>query len=263
MSSTIKSITKSLVLSFPYARERYFQKEFYKRSPSCKGVYKSFEEAATDAPGNKLSGYDHRVISEFYRSHVDDLNSSDYPILFWLSRLLPEARFVFELGGSVGVGYYAYRRYVPFPANLRWIICEVPEAVRVGQEIAQERNETQLAFTDKRQLDGEPDIYATFGALQYIEDPFAEIIAGLRLKPAHLLINRVPLTDGDSFITLQNNGCWFSPYKVDHRSAFVESIEALGYELVDKWEMNRPNTFLVQFDNKSPTYHGMYFRLKT
>ena len=262
MSGTIKSITKSLVLSIPYAREKYFQKEFSKRSPSCKGIYKSFADAAADAPGDKLSGYDHRVISEFYRTHLDELNPSDYPVLFWLTQLLPTARVVFELGGSVGVGYYAYCRFIPFPENLQWIICELPEAVRFGQEIALERNEKRLIFTDQRRVAGQLDIYATFGALQYIEEPFDRILAALHSRPKHILINRVPLTAGEAFITLQNNGLWFSPYKVDNRAEFVHSIEALNYELVDKWEMTRPNSFLLHFGDETPKYHGMYFRLR-
>jgi putative methyltransferase (TIGR04325 family) len=262
MSTMIKSITKSLVLSIPYTREKYLRKEFSKRSPSCKGVYKTFKDALFDAPRTKLSGYDHREIAEFYRPRIDDFNPSDYPVLFWLSRLLPGARSVFELGGSVGMGYYAYRRYIPFPEKLRWIICEVPETARLGEEIARERNEMQLAFTDQRQVAEDTDIYATFGTLQYIEEPFAEIIGKLRMKPAHLLINRVPLCDVTPFITLQNNGCWFSPYKVDNQAAFVESIEALGYELEDRWEMNRPNNFLLAPGEPTPSYHGMYFRLK-
>ncbi len=262
MSSTIKSLTKSLVLRFPYAREKYFQKEFSKRSPFCKGIYKSFADAAIDAPADKLSGYDHRVISEDYRTRLDELNPDDYPVLFWFTQLLRKARVVFELGGSVGIGYYAYRRFVSFPENLQWIICELPEAVRFGQEIAFERNETRLVFTDQRQVASYVDIYATFGASQYIEEPFDRIIAALQPRPAHLLINRVPLTAGDAFITLQNNGLWFSPYKVDNRAEFVKSIEALDYELVDKWEMTRPNNFLVHFGEDAPKYHSMYFRLR-
>jgi putative methyltransferase (TIGR04325 family) len=156
----------------------------------------------------------------------------------------------------------SYRRYISFPEDLQWIICELPEAVRAGQEIARERNEGRLGFTDQRQVAGDPDVYATFGALQYIEEPFDRIIAKLRVRPAHLLLNRVPLTAGDAFITLQNNGLWFSPYKVDNKFELIKSVEALGYELRDKWEMSRPNSFLLHLGDSVPTYNGMYFRLK-
>ncbi|MCE0522905.1 MAG: methyltransferase, TIGR04325 family [Methylacidiphilales bacterium] len=216
----------------------------------------------SDSPPEKLRGYNHRAILEFYKTRLDILNPDDYPVLFWLSRLLPGAEFVFELGGSLGLGYYAYRKYLDFSPRLRWIICEVPEAVRAGQEIARERNETQLAFTDQREVAVDPDIYATFGALQYIEEPFAEIIGKLRARPPHLLINRVPFCDGASFITLQNNGCWASPYKVDNKADFIESLEALDYELVDAWEVDRAGGFLIHPGRAVPHYYGMYFRLK-
>jgi len=264
MGATIKSIGKSLALSIPFTREKYLQREFLRSAPSCKGIYGSFAEAMADLPGGKLSGYNHRAVPEFYktRARIDELNPGDYPILFWLSRLLPDALLVFELGGSIGLGYYSYRKYLLFPPQLRWIICEVPEAVRAGEEIARERNETQLAFTDQRQADGDPDIYATFGALHYIEEPFAEIIASLRARPRHILVNRVPLSEKTAFITLQNNGSWFSPYKVDNLSDFIGSIKSLGYELVDQWDMDRGVSFLFGPGNTVPRYYGMYFRLK-
>ena len=261
-SAAIKSIAKNLVLSLPYAKKKYLRKEFYKRSPACLGTYKTFAQALQDAPPGKLIGHNHSDISEFYKLSVDNRNPADYPILFWLSRLLPETKLVFELGGSVGVGYYSFRRYIPFPPQVRWVISEVSDAVRLGREIAQERNESRLTFTVEREVEENPDIYATFGTLQYIEEPFAEIIGKLRAKPPHILLNRVPLAERESFVTLQNNGGWFSPYKIDNRAGFVKSIEALNYEVVDEWDMPRHNTFLEYTEDMVPKYHGMYFRLK-
>jgi putative methyltransferase (TIGR04325 family) len=262
MSSLLKDVGKSLVLNIPFAREWYFRREFLKRAPCCKGDYPSFAAALSAAPIEKLSGYNHRSIAEFYKKSLGDFNPGDYPVLFWLSRILPAARLVFELGGSIGSGYYAYRRFQPFPPELRWVICELPETVRVGEEIARERNETQLAFTDQRETAGHPDIYATFGALQYIEEPFARIIGKLDARPPHLLVNRVPFCEGPSFITLQNNGSWFSPYKVQNKSDFIQGITSLGYELVDQWKVNRLDSFLLPLDRPMPGYHGLYFRLK-
>jgi putative methyltransferase (TIGR04325 family) len=262
MKTTLKYLAKNVVLSIPFAREKYFQRAFLKRSPSCKGAYESFAQALAHAPREKLLGYNHKSIPEFYKTRLDDLNPGDYPVLFWLLRLLPEVKFVFELGGSIGMGYYAYRRYVPLPADLRWVICETPETVETGREIARERKDTLLTFTEQRQVEGNPDIYATFGTLQYIEEPFAEIIGALARKPPHLLVGRVPFAEGAAYITLQNNGGWFSPYKVQNRCEFIKSIENLGYDLIDKWETIHPNSFLIHPEYQIPRYHGMYFRLK-
>jgi putative methyltransferase (TIGR04325 family) len=263
MIPLLKDVGKSLVLNIPSLRERYFQREFLNRAPCCKGSYPSFAGALAAAPAEKLSGYNHRSIAEFYKKSLGNFNPGDYPVLFWLARILPAAQLVFELGGSIGSGYYAYRRFLPFPPELRWIICDVPETVRLGKEIARERNENQLAFTDRREAAGNPDIYATFGTLQYIEEPFAQIIGQLNAKPPHLLINRVPFCEGPAFITLQNNGSWFSPYQVQNKSDFIQSITALGYELVDQWKVNRLDSFLLPLGQPMPSYHGIYFRLKS
>ncbi len=132
--------------------------------------------------------------------------------------------------------------------------------VRVGIDVAAERHTDQLAFTTDRQPEIDPDLYATFGALQYIEEPFAEILSRLRVLPPYVLINRVPLTEGEPFITLQNNGTWFSPYKVDNRRKFTESLCALGYDVVDEWDMERPNAFFMEQEGPTPTYCGLYLR---
>jgi putative methyltransferase (TIGR04325 family) len=253
---------KKIVLSVPYTREKYLQNLFLTRPPVCKGDYRSFAGAAAGAPAGKLAGYDHRSVVDLHRPFVDEFNSGDYPVLFWLLRLLPSVRRIFELGGSIGRGYYAYRAYLPFPPELRWTICETPETAQVGEDIARERKDAQLAFTSDRQPVEAPELYATFGTLQYIEQSFAEIIGSLRARPPHLLINRVPLGEGYSFVTLQNNGSWFSPYKVEDKVALIQGIGALGYELVDQWKVARENQFLTLPGPGVPLYYGMYFRLK-
>jgi putative methyltransferase (TIGR04325 family) len=264
MESLFKTLLRTAALNFPLTRDKMLRREFLRVTPSCLGVFPTFAAAQAAAPPAEFPGYDNHAVTETYRERMDQFTPVDYPVIFWLARLLPETRVVFELGGSVGRAFYPYRRYLDFPPDLRWIVCDLPSMVRMGIEIARERNAHQLSFTTERETDQNPDIYATFGTLQYIEEPFAEIIARLRARPRHLLVNRVPMTEGSGFITLQNNGSWFSPYKLDNRPAFIASIVELGYELVDAWEMDSPNAFLMQKpgEPKYP-YCGMYFRLKS
>ena len=108
-----------------------------------------------------------------------------------------------------------------------------------ARELAREKDERQLTFTDQRDEANGADLYFTCGALQYIEEPFAEILKALRARPRHLLINRVPLSGDPTFITLQNNGKWIVPYKVANETEFIEGITSLGYELVDHWKTPR------------------------
>jgi putative methyltransferase (TIGR04325 family) len=76
------------------------------------------------------------------------------------------------------------------------------------------------------------------------------------------LINRVPLRDGEAFVTLQNSGHSVAPYRVDDRSGFIESIRSLHYELVDSWKINRSFRVFMHPQYGVENYHGMYFRLK-
>ncbi len=101
------------------------------------------------------------------------------------------------------MAFYVYRHYLTYPEQLRWIVCEVSATVAAGQGLAQKKGERQLSFTTERDAAEKADIYFTSGALQYIEEPFCEILGRLTHRPPHVLINRVPLCSGPSFITLQ------------------------------------------------------------
>ena len=53
---------------------------------------------------------------------LEQVNPRDYPLLFWFSELFREgATSVFDFGGHIGVKYYAFQRYLPYPDNLRWV----------------------------------------------------------------------------------------------------------------------------------------------
>lgn len=80
-------------------------------------------------------------------------------------------------------------------------------------------------------------------------------------KPQHLLINRLPLYDGEQFVTLQNGGQVFYPQYVFNQSDFINSLIDLGYELVDRWE-DHELTCIIPFhpDQSVHFYHGLYFR---
>ena len=261
MSPFLKIVAREVMVRTPVLRESFFDHEFSRRQQSFRGVYHSFPEALDRAPAGKLAGYDHEEVALIDKPNLDRLNSADYPVLFWLSRILPEARGVFDLGGNLGVAYYAYHRHLDFPADLRWTVCEVPETVRAGRELAEEKGEMALAFTEHRNEAPEADVFFTAGALQYIDEPVAEILAARPKRPRHVLIQRVPLTSEENFITLQNNGAWIVPYKVSNEGAFIASVEALGYELVDHWKTARKLQVLMHPLSYEATYQGMYFRL--
>jgi len=255
-----KTLVREVARNTPFLQDRYFEWEFRRHEQSFRGIYPTFTAALLTAPTGKLPGYDHREVVTIDEEKLEHLNPADYPVLFWLAPLLAETKTVFDLGGNVGVAYYAYRRYLSYPAGLRWRVCEVSQTVAAGRDYALSRGEHGLEFTTERSAAEGAEIYFTSGALQYIEEPFAEIIGRLSEKPRHILINRVPLTGGPGFITLQNNGAWVVPYKIANEAEFIASVTALGYGVVDHWRIHRSLQVLNSPEHSVENYQGIYFR---
>ncbi|CAG0882008.1 unnamed protein product [Cyprideis torosa] len=237
-----------------------------------RGVYSRFEEAIQSAPQTKPMGYDHDAPANMYKDRLERIYPSDYPILFWLEKALASHRLndkggvcdrVFDLGGHIGVAFYSYRNYIQYPQTIDWQVCDVEAVTRAGLRLAEKRAATQLSFTTYYDEADGRDIYFSSGALQYLEEPFASLIARLSSKPGHLLLNLLPLCDGDGFVTLQNIGTAFCPYRVSNKNEFIASVLALGYELVDQWDNPEKSCNIPFYPEQSlDHYTGMYFRLK-
>ena len=78
-----------------------------------RGVFETFDEAARSAPATRPLGYDNPDSAAMYVDRTRRTYPSDYPVMFWLQKLLARgcAR-LFDLGGHIGVSYYAYRRHL-------------------------------------------------------------------------------------------------------------------------------------------------------
>jgi putative methyltransferase (TIGR04325 family) len=101
----------------------------------------------------------------------------------------------------------------------------------------------------------------TCGTLQYIEPSLSEMLGQLKTKPRHILINRVPFYDGEMFITLQNIGYAFCPYKIQNRAEFIASLASIGYELIDSWTLSRSCYIPFHPERFVRNYYGFYLRL--
>jgi putative methyltransferase (TIGR04325 family) len=228
-----------------------------------RGVYPSFQAALAAAPQGKV-GYNHAELTNLYDYRLGKAFASDYPTLFWLDRLIGNHPSLFDWGGHTGVSYYTYQKYLTLPPSFRWCVCDVPEIAKAGTKLALEKGATGLDFTTKPPEMSNFDILMAAGSLQFMEAPLDETLSRLERKPPHLLINKLPLYDGDDFFTLQNTLHSFNPYKVQNRARFVRSIEALGYEVVDDWET--PDMGLVKIplfpEHSLSVYSGYYFRAK-
>ncbi len=229
---------------------------------ALRGVYGSFEEAERSAPAVKPIGYDVADSANWYEEKFSQLELEDYPVLFWLKTAFGSgSTSLFEIGGHVGEAFYAYRRLLAYPQDLEWTVFDVPSIVAEGAVLAGKNGATGLRFVPGPDEVAHADIILAAGALQYFEDPvLVDIVRGMQPRPAHIIVNNTPLYGGASFVTLQNIGSVYCPYRIFNRDELVASIEAQGYALTDSWRKARRVHVPFHPDRCFDHYSGLYFR---
>lgn len=241
------------------------------------GVYATFAEAAAAAPAGAPRGYDTTAAAGLYRDLLDRLQAKDYPALFWMRDALADVRdrgvahddaapsdravTVFDLGGHIGISFYAFREYLALPAALRWIVCDVEAVARDGASIAASRGETQLAFTTDRAQLRDADVLLASGVLQYLAEPLDDVLHEVGARPRHVVVNQMPTHATREFVTLQNIGVSFCPYRVAQIDDLPRRLAPLGYRLVDRWtDPSRRTAVPYEPDAGSVEYTGYCFR---
>jgi putative methyltransferase (TIGR04325 family) len=234
------------------------------------GVYETFEEAILAAPGTKKVGYNNPELAlEYQQMLVQDnwensgrtVTAHDYPLLFWLNSIFDrgEGRTIFDVGGNVGIHFYSYAKYLNYPPDLKWTICEVPEIATIGKQIANQRGVNNLDFTCEFKDIENKSVLIGSGSIQYVND--RSNIIPIQGKPVHLLINRLPLCNCDRFVTLQNGGKVFYPQYVFNKTEFISGLEKIGYKLVDIWQNQGDSCIIPLHRDRSINYYGLYFQL--
>jgi putative methyltransferase (TIGR04325 family) len=243
------------VLEADYARS-------FARMPKnrFRGVYASFAEAQASIPATAKVGYDHDAMAGLYRHRMDKANPSDYAVLFWLKGIIDARSFVFDFGGHVGVAYHGWRNYLGYPPGMRWLVHDVPAIVKVGAELARDRPSEGLAFTSDLAGARGCTIFLAAGSLQYVDESLPALLARTGTLPRHLIVNKMPLYEGPTFVTVQSTGRAFHPYRIYNRAEFVAEVVALGYRVVDDWN-NREQYCEIPFahDRDIDAYSGYYF----
>lgn len=145
-------------------------------------------------------------------------------------------------------------------------MCEVPALATLGREIAAQRDAAALHFTDV--LDAKAvhaDVWLSSGAIHYIEDGHpARLVQEAGRRPLHLLLNKLPLYDGDDFVCAQNVGDdTYVPHYVYNREGFIARLESAGYAAIDAWSVPERRFHLPGHPKRSfKAYSGLYLRLR-
>jgi len=230
------------------------------------GIYPTWADALAAIPPENRIGYNQEETKAvFSRVPTTRVRSADYPILLHLRNLLQPGMKVVDLGGNIGMAYYTALKYFPIPDPLQWTICDVPALIETAQLVAQREGEKSksLRFVTKLEDAGPCDIFFSSGTLQFLEEPLPTLLKKLPELPKTLLINRIPVWDRHAIATIHDIGFCVCPYCIFNRSQWIESIEALGYELTDDWPCPE-STFSIRFRPKLRlrNYHGFYFTRK-
>lgn len=249
-------------------RRRQFSKVFEAGHAigCCLGVFASHAQATSACPTTRPLGYDHAAGAGMYRDRTHTVYPSDYPMMFWLQTALADGvRKVFDLGGHVGVAYYAYQKHLSFPADLSWSVHDVPTVMAAGRQEALQRDPTdRLVFVDHFEAADDADLLFTSGCLQYLPDTLAQRLAPLHQRPRWVLVNLLPLHPRHDYWTVQSIGTAYCPYHIQQTEAFFSAMEQLGYSRVDAWE-NLEKDCWIAFEpqHSLDRYFGAAFKLNT
>jgi putative methyltransferase (TIGR04325 family) len=211
------------------------------------GAYSSYSAAAAAAkahPSGLAFGYDTPELAEVGRNDYDRMHLRDYPALFWLSTFLGDndrepgagKLTVVDLGGHLGGKFRAFRRYWPAQLTPLWVVLETSAAVDLAKQLPPGDRPEGLSFTTERAvLDGAWILFAS-GSLQYLERDVWDLLDELSQPPRHLVLTKVPLSDGKAFWTTQNaDGKAIVPYHVWNRNEFLAELRKRGYRVLDEW----------------------------
>ena len=240
-----------------YDYERFFAKRPANR---FRGVYRTFAEAEASIPAGHPVGYDHDALGGMYRARIDKACESDYGPLFWLRGIVGGGTRVFDFGGHVGVAFHGWRRYLGYPVGLQWLVYEVPAIARAGRQLATERPSEGLSFTSDLADGKHCNLLLVAGSLQYADLDVPGLLDAMGNRPKHIVLNKMPAYDGETFVTVQSTGRAFHAYRIFNRDELVRSVTRLGYRLVDDWQ-NREQHCEIPFTKgrNIDAYSGYFF----
>jgi len=165
--------------------------------------------------------------------------------------------------GNVGTAYFALRRLLPFPADLTWLVHDVPAVAEQDRLLARDENAPGLRFTSETGELPHADILLIKGAVRFLRDPIDFMMHSRRL-PRHVLIKKVRICDRDPAVALEANGVAFCPYHLLNKRQFAAAFEDQGYRCVDSWLNYDLNCFIPFYPEYTIlTYSGYYFVRET
>lgn len=203
------------------------------------GVWASRDEALEWAATLPWSvGYDTGGIAEQHVPIFERMHLFDYPAMHWIESFLAgeDEGCVFDVGGHLGMKRVRYGERAVFPDRLRWIVGETETLFTESSGPLRDRVPEGVEVTSGFDRLGEADVVFASGVLQYLDVDLSTLLAGVR--PVGVVINKVPLSTGKAHWTVERSAHAVVPYRVFNREDFLGRMRALGYGLVDEWQLD-------------------------
>jgi putative methyltransferase (TIGR04325 family) len=274
----VRSVFGDLIGRLPFVRDLYARHVWRKKMNQFFGVYRSFEEALAAAERFTAVGWNEPGIAGVLVSAApfDPAASASwdgtqlfqpchYAAMFWMGRRIRPDSQIVDLGGAGGISYEIHTRYSDLPPGTRWHVVDLPELVERGK-LRHANTATALTFGSRLADAPACDILHTAGCLQYMENPFGftngtGILEQMAAMPTDIIVNKIPLTNGRSFTTIQNLLQSASPYNVFNRADVLAYFRKHGYQLIDEWRVSEISV-AIPFHSELyiPESRGLYWR---
>jgi putative methyltransferase (TIGR04325 family) len=216
------------------ANDRRFERNT--TSNLFRGIFSSYAAAQASAPATRPIDYDNPESADLYLKRLN-IDEHDYPSMFWIAASLGQGmRRIVDIGGSVGIKYFAFGKFIDYPSDILWRVIDVPAVAARGKAFAAANGAAQsLQFSDTLADAEEMDLFFFSGALQYLPESLPEILDRLSRRPARILIDTTPIHRTHSFFTLNSIDTAYCPYRVQGHDTFVAAVSQRGYRLRDGW----------------------------
>jgi len=188
-------------------------------------------------PPAQRTGYDTPDVADVSFDQMARIVPADYPVLFWLARMLVQECRVLDCGGHFGTKYIAFAPVLPVVEAVDWVVQDLPSIVSAARAAqGQGRIPARLRFVESA-AGMAPDLLLASGLLQYFDRSLSDLVADLVAPPRHILLNKVATRAGDEIVTLERIGPARVPYRVRNQQQFEREVERLGYAIRDAWSL--------------------------
>ena len=206
--------------------------------PRFAGVFPDRTAALAALPDVQKAGYDDASIADVSFDWMCQRESWDYPVLYWLKELSKDGTTILDAGGHLGTKYIAFSGV--WDMNLiQWVVYDTPGIIGAAKtRQAQGHLPAAITFEDNIAALPNSDILVASGLIQYLDQPFEAFLGSLPNQPEHILLNKVPLKDGEGIVTIERIGTARVPYQIRSKAGWIEEIAALGYQVQDSWQID-------------------------